>query len=81
METLRNKQATEEIRVKLEINALEKSQTALAETLGSLVDGIYSVRNDAKKDASALKEGINEFKYDVKKENSELKEGITLGLN
>jgi hypothetical protein len=81
METLGNKQATEEIRVTLKIDALEKIQTLLAGTLGSLVDGINSVRDDAKKKASELKEGIKEFKNDVKKETSELKEEIRLGLN
>jgi hypothetical protein len=63
METSGNKQATDEIRVTLKIDALEKSQTTLAGTLGSLVDGINYVRDDAKKEASELKEGINEFIY------------------
>jgi hypothetical protein len=42
-----------------------------------LVNGINSVRDDAKKEASELKEGINEIKNDAKKKA----EGIRVGLN
>jgi hypothetical protein len=71
MEILGNKQAKEEIRVTLKIDALEKSQTTLAGTLGSLVDVINSVRDDAKKETAALQEGINGSRNEARKESAD----------
>jgi predicted nucleic acid-binding Zn-ribbon protein len=69
METLGNKQATEEIRVRENFEALEKSQTTLGATLGTLVDVI----NNVKKEMTALQEGINASRNETRKETNELK--------
>jgi hypothetical protein len=54
---------------------LEKSQTILAGTLGTLVDVINSV----KKETDALQEGINVSRNEARKESKELKTEFRLG--
>jgi hypothetical protein len=69
--TFGNKLTKEQSRgdiVTVKFDALEETQKTLLESLIGLVNGINSVRDDAKKEASELKEGINEVKNDAKKE-------------
>jgi hypothetical protein len=65
---------SEEIRVIEKSDALERNQTTITRTLGSLLDRINEFKYDVKKETSTLQVGFNESRNEAGKESSKLQE-------